>query len=60
MQPFSPFLIVIVIGVGLALGVLAFVRQPGPPLAVGVGSNTADALQPLKLEDASKLKLYQN
>jgi hypothetical protein len=63
MQPFSPLLIVVATAVGLALGVFAVVHQPGSPVlsASGPGgSNTADALTPLKLNDAPNLKLFNN
>jgi hypothetical protein len=60
-QPFSPILIVLLLGVGLALGVFAFVHQPGPSFALmGRGNNTAQVLEPMKLNDTANLKLFNN
>lgn len=58
-QPFSPFLIVALLGLGLALAVVAVVRQPGGPLTFN-GRNTAQVLEPMKLNDTANLKLYNN
>ena len=59
-QPFGPIAICLFIGLGLALGVFAFLHQPGAPLVIGAGSNTAQVLEPLKVNDPASLKLFNN
>ncbi len=62
MQPFSPYLIIAVTAIGLALGVFAVVHQPGIPQIgiTGSGNNTAQALEPISLKDTANMKLYNN
>lgn len=61
MQPFSPFMIVILLGIGLILGVVAVLHQPGAPLvAQSANSTTAQVLEPLKVTDPTTLKLFNN
>lgn len=58
-QPFHPFLIVALFTLGIGLAVVAVLRQPGAPL-LPTGSNTAQVLEPMKLNDTANLKLYNN
>lgn len=52
--------IVIMLALGLGLGVFAVLHQPGAPLTFGGANTTAQALEPMKLNDPSSLKLFNN
>lgn len=56
-MPMNPVLIVVLFALGLGLAVFAASRMPGPPLFGGAGGE-AKQLDPISLNDPSKVKLY--
>jgi hypothetical protein len=55
-MPLNPVLIVVLFVLGLGLAVFAAVRTPGPPL-FGPGG-PPQQLDPIKMNDPAKVKLY--